>query len=108
MVADEQRHRNAWPLIKRVDRRDHDPVSDGSPTWNEIGRQQHAIECADPPVLEHVASRFSASSSSVLRLPSDVTPLNCDRQFKPFIYLNIGAAPRHASARYRAARTRAR
>src|SRR5882724_3682706 len=90
MIADEQGDRYARPFVKTMDRCDHDPVGDDGPGRNEIGRQQHAVECTDPPVSEHIASRFSADSFSACGFSGEVTPLNSDGQFKPFIYLNGG------------------
>ena len=53
-VADEQRNRDVRTLEQAVNRRQHDVEADQAPGWDEIGREQRAIEGTEPPVFEHV------------------------------------------------------
>src|SRR5207237_10729089 len=89
VIADEERQRKVGPIIEAVERRKDDLEGRDGPGRNEIGRQQRAVECAAPPVSGHVDSRLvPRPRSEACGLWGDVTPPNCQRQFKPFVYLN--------------------
>ena len=102
VVAEIQRNGNIRPLVEAMDGRCRNLASDDGPCRDEIGRQQRAVEGADPPVrriergyppvCRHAASRPCAALPTGRGHGAEVTPVNGDRQSKRFVYLN-GAGP---------------